>query len=146
MIDVKKILDELETLPKYDKQIMLQTVEGNDDPDYGTGSIIKLKHSERDFKHPLFPQLEYTNSIIASLNMYRTRVLVLPPQCCYTYHRDLSKRIHIPLITNDRCLMIVDDIVYRYPADGNHYVMDTLKPHTALNGSKQDRIHIVGCI
>ena len=65
---------------------------------------------------------------------------------CYSYHKDPTKRIHIPLITNDKCFMVIDDIVHRYPADGNYYISDTTKMHTAVNGSWEDRVHIVGCI
>jgi len=31
------------------------------------------------------------------------------------------------------------------PADGRYYEIDTTQKHTALNGSWEDRIHIVGC-
>lgn len=144
MIDIEKIKEELKLLPDFDDQIMLQTVEGNTDPSYGTGRLSGFK--ETDFTIPLFPQLEYTNKVIDLLGMFRTRVMVLKPKRCYTYHRDLTKRIHIPVVTNDKCMFIIDDIVHRYPADGNYYEVDTTLPHTALNGSREDRIHIVGCI
>jgi hypothetical protein len=43
-------------------------------------------------------------------------------------------------------MFIIDDEVHRYPADGNSYLLDTTKPHTAINGSYEDRYHIVGCV
>ena len=52
--DIKKILSELELLPKYDTQIALQTVEGENDYNYGTGRLDSLKHTEQDFINPIF--------------------------------------------------------------------------------------------
>lgn len=143
-IDIERILLELEILPQYDTQIMLQRTE-IDDPFYGIGKVLELKHTEEEFIYPQF-DMSYTNFIIEKLGMYRTRLMRMKPQTCYTYHLDLTKRMHIPLITNDRCMFIIDDIVYRYPADGNHYLVDTTKMHTAINASTEDRLHIVGCI
>jgi len=144
-IDTVKILKELKTLPKYDNQIGLQTMAGMDDPFYATGRITDKNHSEEEFTQFCF-DLPYTNSVISSLGMYRTRVMLLSPKTCYTYHQDLCKRIHIPLITNTNCFIIVDKEVIHLPADGKHYVVDTTKPHTAVNASREKRIHIVGCI
>ena len=39
----------------------------------------------------------------------------------------------------------IKEIIY-LPADGNYYEIDTTQEHTALNGSRKDRIHIVGCV
>jgi len=145
-IDIEKILLEIKSLPEYDSQIMLQTVEGIDDPFYGIGRVKQLSHTEEEFTVPLFEELHYTNSIIEMLGMHRTRLMKMKPKTCYTYHRDPSKRIHIPIITNEKCMFIIDDEVIRYPADGNYYVVDTTKWHTAINASLEERIHIIGCI
>jgi hypothetical protein len=144
-IDIERILLELEILPEYEEQISLQSVEGVDDPLYGTGRLASLKHVEDDFNVPIF-DMPYTNSIIAELGMTRTRVMRMRSKTCYSYHQDPTMRIHIPLITNDSCFMVVADEIMRYPADGSHYLMDTTKMHTAVNASFEDRIHIVGCI
>jgi len=145
-IDIDKILLEFEILPEYDTQISLQTVEGCDDYFYGTGKLTTLNdNKEKDFVIPLF-DMPYTNSIIKDLGMFRTRVMRMYSNTCYSYHKDPTMRIHIPLITNDKCFMVIDDEVIRYPADGNYYVADTTKIHTAINGSPEERIHIIGCI
>ena len=143
MIDIERILLELEMLPEYNDQIMLQTYEGNEDPFDGTGALPVLVRSETVYNLPLF-DLPYTNSIISDLGMFRTRVMLMRPYQCYSYHRDATPRIHIPLITDEKCMLIVDDKVIRLPADGNHYKIDTTLYHTALNGSNIERIHIVG--
>jgi|TARA_B110000438_G_scaffold247116_1_gene249099 hypothetical protein len=144
-IDIDKILLEFEVLPPYDTQISLQTVEGCVDPNYGTGWMDGLDHAESEFIIPLF-DMPYTNSIIKDLGMFRTRVMAMRSNSCYSYHQDDKMRIHIPLITNDKCFMVIEDKVSRYPADGNYYLIDTTKIHTAINGSPDVRIHIVGCI
>ena len=142
--DIERILLELELLPEYDTQISLQTIKGETDYNYGTGRLDNLEHKEKDFIVPLF-DMPYTNSIIKDLGMYRTRVMRIHSKTCYSYHQDPTMRIHIPLITNDKCFMVIDDKVIRYPADGNHYIVDTTKMHTAVNASWEERIHIVGC-
>ena len=65
---------------------------------------------------------------------------------CYTYHWDHLKRIHIPLITNEKCFFIVDNKLSQLPADGNYHMVDTTKMHTAINASWEDRLHIVGVV
>lgn len=145
-IDIEKILQELETLPEYDTQIMLQYAGENRNPFYGTGNLKGTKYWEYEYCKPLFEQLEYTNMLIDEFGMVRTRVMRMRPQTCYTYHKDHTKRLHIPLITNENCMFIIEDEIYRYPADGNYYIVDTTKKHTALNASFEERIHIVGCL
>ena len=154
MIDIERILLELEMLPTWDKQICLQSFKGNNDPFFGCkhdgrGKVASLHGSnehnkkDEDFTELLF-DMKYTNSIIKELKMYRTRVMKLKYKTCYTYHRDKTKRIHIPLITNENCFIILDKEVCHYPADGNWFLVDTTKKHTAVNASWEDRIHIVG--
>ena len=149
MLDIQKILNELKLLPEYNKQIMLQGVNSKADHSYGTGRLDDIDNSvkewEQDFKEFLFPELEYVNFILKKLNMTRTRVMKMAPKTCYSYHQDPSKRVHIPLITNEKCFFVVADEVIRLPADGNYYVLDTTKLHTFVNASFEDRIHIVGC-
>lgn len=144
-INIDRILLEFEKLPHFQERIALQTVEGKDHV-YGSLSRKDIHHDPDDFTHFCFPELEYTNSIITKLNLYRTRVMKLKPKTCYSYHRDMTMRIHIPLITNSGCMLIVNDEVKKLPADGNWYLIDTTKRHTAINASLKERIHIVGCV
>ena len=143
-IDIQRILNELKKIPRQE-QIMLQKVKGKDD-NYGIGSLTAKDYPENEFNVLVYPELEYTNSIITDLNMCRTRVLVLHPKTCYSLHRDTSKRIHIPVVTNEKCWMIVNKEIMHLPADGRCYEIDTTQEHTALNGSWEARTHIVGCV
>jgi hypothetical protein len=142
-LDLEKIKKELQTLPSYDEQISLQGTKDNLDPFWGIGRAIDLPEREVEFTYPLF-NIPYINSIIKEHNLYRVRLMNLKSKTCYTYHKDQCKRFHIPIITNENCFFIVDDNLIRYPADGNYYIVDTDKKHTAINASKEDRIHLIG--
>ena len=145
-IDIFKILEEIKILPKWDEQICLQSVKDNNDPFLGISfvkNIEKKGYKESDFTYPLF-DMPYTNSIIKEHNLYRVRLMNLKSKTCYSYHQDQGKRFHIPIITNDNCFFVIDDKIKRYPADGNWYIIDTTKKHTAVNASWEDRIHLIG--
>ena len=150
-LDIEKIKKELQILPEMTnmKQIGLQGTKDNLDPFASVGNMNKWNHDYdvTDFVVPIF-DLPYINSIMKDLKMFRTRVLILRPYECYSYHRDYTKRIHIPVITNKSSFIVEDRQLKHLPADGNYYVVDTTKMHTALNGSRnnEDRLHIVGGI
>ena len=143
MYDLNKILDEIKILPKWDTAICLQGTETIKDPFAGIGKAINLPEKEIEFKYTLF-DLPYINSIIEEHDLYRVRLMKLKSKTCYSYHQDQGKRFHIPLITNDNCFFVIEDEITRYPADGNWYIIDTNKKHTAVNASWEDRIHIIG--
>jgi len=70
----------------------------------------------------------------------------MKPTTCYSYHWDPTKRMHIPLLTNENNFFVIDDEISRYPADGSYYLIDTTKKHTFVNASFENRLHIVGCV
>jgi hypothetical protein len=144
-IDVDRILLELEMLPKYNSQIMLQSPAGVTDPFLGIGRTTEFDYEEKDFCEPTF-DLSYTNSVIQHLGMFRTRVMKMKMKTCYTYHQDKTPRIHVPLVTHENCFFVYEDKVVRCPANGMAYYVDTRKRHTFVNSWIQERIHIVGCV
>ena len=139
---IDKIFSEIESL-EDEEQIPLQGVPGIEDLSYGTGGFWKLEHPEHMFTKLNF-DLPYTNSIIEKLGMYNSRVMKLRPRSCYTFHSDLQRRIHIPVITNRDCLFSIEDKLERLKGEGDYYIVDTTKYHTFVNASVYDRIHIVG--
>ena len=141
--DIEKVLEEIKTISLDMEQVMLQGVKGQHSKVFGTGSITKYDLEEKDFKYSIFDTL-YTNSLLEEYNMVRTRIMTMPSKTCYSYHWDLSSRIHLPLITNDDCFFVIEDNVYRTPADGSIYRVDTTKKHTFVNASFDTRIHIMG--
>lgn len=77
-------------------------------------------------------------------NAVRGRMMALDWKTCLTIHRDSTQRIHIPIVTDENCMMLIDDKVHRL-SSGNTYLTDTTKPHTAFNASKIYRTHLVFC-
>ena len=130
-IDIEHILLELESLPEYDTQLSLQVTSSGSS---GEGKLNDLDFLEKDFNVFAY-DLPYTNSILSELGMYRTRLMNMKPKTCYSYHWDPTKRMHIPLITNENNFFVIDDEVSRYPADGSYYLIDTTKKHTFVNAS-----------
>ena len=143
MYDLKKIKDEIKTLPKWDEQISLQGTATIKDPFVGIGKGMNLPAKEKEFIYPLF-NIPYINSIIKVHKLYRVRLMKLKSKTCYSYHQDQHKRFHIPIISNNNCFFVIDDEIKRYPANGNWYIIDTEKKHTAVNASWEDRIHLIG--
>tara|TARA_B100001057_G_scaffold494472_1_gene591133 strand:- start:7859 stop:8302 length:444 start_codon:yes stop_codon:yes gene_type:complete len=143
-IDIERILLEMQILPEFETQLSLQKAPGSKLS--GEGIISDLDDVSENMFTEFIYDMPYTNSILKKHGIYRARIMNLKPKTNYTYHQDYTKRFHIPLITNNKCFFVIDDKVIRYPADGNYYIVDTTKLHTAINSSKEDRIHIIGCI
>ena len=76
----------------------------------------------------------------------RTRVLKKEPRSTLSWHKDPEPRLHIPIITNYGCRMVIDDRAYHMPADGSVYLTNTTKYHNFFNGGEEVRIHIVATL
>ena len=90
------------------------------------------------FKNTVF------ESVIEKYNITRTRFMWLKPFSCYSIHRDLSERLHIPLITNPDCYFVFKKEGLFHLETGKVYFVDTKKEHTAINCSNQWRLHLLG--
>ena len=160
-IDIERIYTELDTFILNDDkfqdqindlhlsvQICLQGIDAEMDPYFGSRTLKHIADEgfkEEDFNIFLFPELDYTNSIIEDLYMYRTRVMILKPKTCLSLHADPAKRIHIPIDTNENCFLMIDQYAHHLFADGSAYLCDTTKSHTPINASLgTNRMHIVG--
>ena len=159
-IDIDKILEEIEThiILDWKKpgvcQIMLQGVEEDGDPFFGSREFKEIEevgHKEEDFIIPLFSGMKYTNKLIKDFKMFRTRVMLLKPKSCLSWHYDPSMRIHIPLCGDSDSFHIMEDpdgnkIVHQIEK-GEAHIMNTEVYHSGVNLSRKvERIHIVGCI
>jgi len=87
----------------------------------------------------------YIEEIIEEFKLFRTRLMCLKPLSCLTWHDDYSQRIHVPIITNDKCFMVIENSKINLEI-GYAYQVDTTKMHTAINASLENRYHIVGCV
>lgn len=108
------------------------------------GRVNKLQYPETYFKYPLF-DIPNINRLIDKYGLRRTRLMKSNPKSCLTFHNDMTKRVHIPLITNEDCVMIFDNQTFHLET-GKVYLTDTTKRHTAVNASMNYRLHIVGCV
>lgn len=144
--DLELIKKELNTLPEYSNQIYLQGDTKDMDPFEPTkgNNYLLADLSEEAFHIPLF-DIPYINSILEEHDLVRARVMKMKPKTCYYWHRDNTKRLHIPVITHEHCFLLLENERIYLPADGSAYIVDTTNMHTALNCSKIERIHIVGC-
>ena len=86
---------------------------------------------------------EVYNLIKTKFKIGRVRFLMKPPRSCLSWHRDPEMRLHIPIITNKGCIMVIDKEAFHMPANGSGYVTDNTKYHNFFNGSEIDRVHLV---
>lgn len=153
-INLSRIIDEVEEyiFPYenfgYKNQICLQGLNEKSDPYYGSRGLkeIDSEYAEKDFNVFVFPEMIYTNKIVEDLGLCRTRIMRMKPKTCLSYHYDPSPRIHIPIITNPSCFLLIGKKAHYLKANGSAYLVDTTKWHTAINASFDSRTHLVGNI
>lgn len=91
----------------------------------------------------------YVSDLIQQLKsrygVFRGRFMLMGYKTCLSMHVDNTPRLHIPIITNPDCFMVVDDTVCRLEAKRT-YLVDTRLKHTAVNSSAKDRLHLVFCV
>ena len=66
-------------------------------------------------------------SIIEDLGLCRTRIMRMKSKTCLSYHYDPTPRIHIPIITNPSCFLLIDKKAHYLKANGSAYLVDTTK-------------------
>ena len=76
----------------------------------------------------------------------RVRLLLKEPRSTLSWHKDPEPRLHIPIITNLGCSMVIENIAKHLPADGSVTITNNTKFHNFFNGGEQDRIHLVACV
>ena len=95
------------------------------------------------FKDSLFE--EVYNHLTKKYTLGRIRIMKSKPKTCLTWHVDDTPRIHFPMKTQDGCFMVIEN-ESKHLEKNNWYFTNTVLPHTAFNGSKEDRIHLVAVI
>ena len=89
---------------------------------------------------------EVYNLVKKHFKIGRMRFLMKPPRTCLSWHRDPEMRLHIPIITNEGCKMVIEDTAFHMPADGSAYITDNTKYHNFFNGSEIERVHLVSTL
>ena len=76
----------------------------------------------------------------------RVRLLLKEPRSTLSWHKDPECRLHVPIITNKGCSMVIENVAKHLPADGNVWITNNTKFHNFFNGGEQARIHLVACV
>ena len=97
-----------------------------------------------DFNDTYFE--EVYNILKKNFKIGRVRILLKEPRSTLSWHRDPEPRLHIPIITNQGCRMVIENIAKHLPADGSLTITNNLKYHNFFNGGEQNRIHLVACV
>lgn len=126
-------------------QASLQYKSGDDPAKSGLGR--STGHDLQFNQLNSFSQNSVFENIISKFNLKRTRLMIVEPWSCYSMHRDISPRIHIPLITNPECYFVFKEggIVQHLPV-GQVYWVDTTQYHTFINCSAEQRVHLMGSV
>lgn len=159
-----------------DNQICLNTVRGKeDDYTFGSGSLTydwdnhtvaidengnerivlsdlpkEKRWEEHDFnilcsafKGSLFEAVY--QALSERYQLGRVRIMRMKSKTCFSWHDDYGKRLHYPIKTQVGCFMIIEDEFMHLPSQ-QWWMTNTWLKHTALNSSKEDRIHLVASI
>ena len=97
-----------------------------------------------DYENTYFKEVYDKLSSVYKLG--RVRILLKEPRSTLSWHRDPEPRLHIPIITNPGCLMVIDNVAKHLPADGSVWITNNTKYHNAFNGGEENRIHLVACV
>ena len=100
----------------------------------------------------LLPEFEktYFKEVYAELSkrfkLGRVRLLLKEPRSTLSWHKDPECRLHVPIITNKGCSMVIENVAKHLPADGKVWITNNTKYHNFFNGGEQARVHLVACV
>ena len=97
-----------------------------------------------EFENTYFKDVYHT--LKKRFKLGRVRLLLKEPRSTLSWHKDPEPRLHIPIITNPGCKMVLEDVAKHMPADGSVWITNNTKYHNAFNGGEENRIHLVACV
>jgi hypothetical protein len=108
--------------------------------------IDETKYTEfvKDLEDTYFK--EVYDILSKKFKLGRVRILLKEPRSTLSWHRDPEPRLHIPIITNPGCIMVIEEVAKHLPADGSVWVTNNMKYHNFFNGGEEERIHLVACL
>ena len=129
----------------------LDKAEANYTKIFGMPAVWRGEHKELgttnslfNFKNTYFE--EVYNTLRKKFKLGRVRILLKEPRSTLSWHRDPEPRLHIPIVTNPGCRMVIENIAQHMPADGTVTITNNTKYHNFFNGGEQERIHLVACV
>ena len=97
-----------------------------------------------EFENTYFKEVYETLS--KKFKLGRVRLLLKEPRSTLSWHKDPECRLHVPIITNKGCSMVIENVAKHLPADGKVWITNNTKYHNFFNGGEQARIHLVACV
>tara|TARA_B100000767_G_C19723663_1_gene518474 strand:- start:690 stop:1283 length:594 start_codon:yes stop_codon:yes gene_type:complete len=110
---------------------------------------IKIDESKYTELVPEFKNTYYQevyNELKKKFKLGRVRILLKEPRSTLSWHKDPECRLHVPIITNLGCSMVIENAAKHLPADGTVTITNNTKYHNFFNGGEQARIHLVACV
>jgi len=97
-----------------------------------------------EFENTYFKDVYHT--LKKRFKLGRVRLLLKEPRSTLSWHKDPEPRLHIPIITNLGCSMVIENVAKHLPADGHVTITNNTKYHNFFNGGEQARVHLVACV
>ena len=100
----------------------------------------------------LIPEFEKTyfkevyETLSKKFKLGRVRLLLKEPRSTLSWHKDPECRLHVPIVTNKGCSMVIENVAKHLPADGSVWITNNTKYHNAFNGGEENRVHLVACL
>ena len=100
----------------------------------------------------LIPEFEKTyfkdvfEELSKKFKLGRVRLLLKEPRSTLSWHKDPECRLHVPIITNKGCSMVIENVAKHLPAHGKVCITNHTKYHNFFNGGEQARVHLVACV
>ena len=118
-----------------------------------TGKEVSRDKEINESKYTqLIPEFEETyfkevyEILSKKFKLGRVRLLLKEPRSTLSWHKDPECRLHVPIITNKGCSMVIENVAKHLPADGKVWITNNTKYHNFFNGGEQARIHLVACV
>ena len=108
--------------------------------------IDESKYTELvpEFEDTYFKEVYET--LRSKFKLGRVRLLLKEPRSTLSWHKDPEPRLHIPIVTNKGCMMVIENVAKHMPADGSVTITNNTKFHNFFNGGEQARVHLVACV
>ena len=89
--------------------------------------IDESKYTEllAEFKNTYFE--EVYKALKSKFKIGRVRILLKEPRSTLSWHKDPEPRLHIPIITNPGCKMVIEDVAKHMPADGKVWITNNTR-------------------
>ena len=118
-----------------------------------TGKVVSRDIAIDESKYTeLLPEFENTyfkevyEILSKKFKLGRVRLLLKEPRSTLSWHKDPECRLHVPIITNKGCSMVIENVAKHLPADGKVWITNNTKYHNFFNGGEQARVHLVACV